>query len=46
MRQKKQKGGFLGMLLDSLGSSLLEYFLTGKGIIRAVEGTVWADQDC
>ena len=32
---KKQKGTFLGMLLGSLGASLLGYLLTGKGTIRA-----------
>ena len=28
---KKQKGGFLSMLLGTLGASLLENLLTGKG---------------
>ena len=28
---KEQKGGFLGMLLDTLGASLLGNLLTGKG---------------
>ena len=32
---KEQKGGFLGMLLGTLGASLLENMLTGKGILRA-----------
>ena len=32
---REQKGGFLGMLLDTLGASLLGNMLTGKGIIRA-----------
>ena len=32
---KKQKGGFLGMLLGTLGASLLGNLLTGKGKIRA-----------
>ena len=32
---KEQKGGFLSMLLDSLGVSLLGNMLAGKGIIRA-----------
>ena len=31
---KKQKGGFLGMLLGTLGASLLGNLLRGKGIIR------------
>ena len=32
---KEQKGGFLGMLLGTLGASLLRKILAGKGIIRA-----------
>ena len=32
---KEQKGGFLSMLLDTLGVSLLGYLLAGKGIARA-----------
>ena len=32
---KEQKGGFLNMLLDTLGASLLGNLLTGKGILRA-----------
>ena len=32
---KKQKGGFLSMLLGTLGASLLGNLLTGKGIYRA-----------
>ena len=32
---KKQKGGFLSMLLGTLGASLLGNLLTGKGIHRA-----------
>ena len=28
----KKKGGFLSMLLDTLGPSLLENLLTGKGV--------------
>ena len=32
---KEQKGGFLGMLLGSLGASLLGNLLSGKGIVRA-----------
>ena len=38
---KEQRGGFLGMLLGTLGSSLLGNLLTGgKGIVRAGEGSV------
>ena len=32
---KEQKGGFLIMLLGTLGASLLGNLLTGKGILRA-----------
>ena len=35
---KKQKGGFLSMLLGTLGESLLENILTGRGINRAEKG--------
>ena len=42
---KEQKGGFLGMLLGFLGASLLGNLLTGKGTIRAGEGTITAAQD-
>ena len=35
---KKQKGGFLSMLLGTLGASLLGNFLTGKWINRAGKG--------
>ena len=35
---KKQKGGFLSMLLGALGASLLGNLLTGKGFIRAGYG--------
>ena len=46
---KEQKGGFLSMLLGTLGASLLGNSLAGKGINkigkginRAGEGIVWA----
>ena len=32
---KEQKGGFLGMLLGTLGASLLENLLTGNGVKRS-----------
>ena len=32
---KEKKGGFLSMLLGTLGVSLLENMLAGKGIVRA-----------
>ena len=35
---KEQKGGFLSMLLSTLGESLLGNLLTGKGIYRAGKG--------
>ena len=35
---KEQKGGFLCMLLGTLGASLLENLLTVKGIARAGSG--------
>ena len=38
---KEQKGGFLSMLLGTLGASLLGNILAGKGIDRA-EGIVRA----
>ena len=39
---KKQKGGFLNMLLGTLGASLLGNILAGKGINRAGEVIVRA----
>ena len=36
---KEQKGGFLSMLLGTLGASLLGNMLAGKGVIGAGEGT-------
>ena len=39
---KKQKGGFLSMLLGTLGASLLGNMLEGRGVIRAGEGTIRA----
>ena len=33
--KKNQKGGFLSMLLGTLGASLLGELLAGKGIVRA-----------
>ena len=35
---KEQKGGFLSMLLGTLGTSLLGNLLAGKGIVRAGSG--------
>ena len=42
---KEQKGGFLSMLLGTLGVSLLGNLLTGKGTIRVHEGTTRGGQD-
>ena len=39
---KEQKGGFLSMLLGTLGASLLGNLLTGRGINRAGEGVLRA----
>ena len=36
--RKEQKGGFLSMLLGTLGASLLGNILVGKGIVRASSG--------
>ena len=38
MKEKKQKGGFLGMLLGTLGASLLGNLFTGKGVIATSQG--------
>ena len=35
---KEKKGGFLSMLLGTLGASLLGNLLTGKGAIAASQG--------
>ena len=35
---KERKGGFLSMLLGTLGTSLLGNLLSGKGIVRASSG--------
>ena len=46
---KEQRGGFLSMLLGTLGVSLLGDILlkglSGKGVIRAGEGTIRAGYD-
>ena len=47
-KTKEQKGGFLSMLLGTLGASLLGDLLTknlsGKGTVRAGEGTIKAGE--
>ena len=42
---KEQKGRFLGMLLGTLGASLLRNLLTGKDTIRTGECSVRVGQD-
>ena len=41
---KEQRGGFLSMLLGTLGASLLNNLLSGKGMMRAGEGIVRAGE--
>ena len=41
---KEQKGGFIGILLGTLGASLLGNLLKGKGTIKAGEGTIRAGE--
>ena len=41
---KEQRGGFLSMLLGTLGASLLGNLLSGKGMMRAGEGIVRAGE--
>ena len=43
---KEQKSRFRGMSLGTLGASLLENLLTGKGRTRAGERTIRAGQYC
>ena len=38
-KAKKQKGGFLSILLGTLDASVLGNMLSGKGVVRAEEGT-------
>ena len=49
-KAKEQRGGFLGMLLGTIGVSLLgdalSKGLSGKGVIRAGEGTIRAGYGC
>ena len=42
---EEQRGGFLSMLLGTLGASLLGNLLTGKGIMRAGDGIVRAGEE-
>ena len=43
-KQKNEKGGFLSMLLGTLGTSLLENLFVGKGTIRADDGATGASE--
>ena len=43
---KEQKGGFLSMLLGTLGASLLGNILVSKGMNRAGEGFIRAGYGC
>ena len=42
---KEQKGGFLAMLLGTLGASLLRNLLTDKGTIRVGDRTIRAGEN-
>ena len=42
---KEQKGGLLSMLLGTLAASMLGSALTGRGVIRAGEGTIKAGRN-
>ena len=35
---RKQVGGFFGMLLGTLGASMLKIILTGEGVLRSERG--------
>ena len=37
---KEQKGGFLGILLGTLGASLLGKMLVGKRVVRGGDGVI------
>ena len=41
---KEQRGGFLSMLIGTLGASLLGNLLSGKGIVHAADGIVRAGE--
>ena len=43
---KEEKGGFLSMLLGTLGASLLGNLLSGKGIVRAGSGNKKRKSNC
>ena len=43
---KWQKEGFLSMLLGTLGASLLQNLISGKGTVRAGKGILRAGYGC
>ena len=51
IKKKNKKNGFLGMLIGTSVASILGSLLagkakiTGRGVIRTVEGIIRADQD-
>ena len=42
MMELEQKGGFIPLLLGTLGDNLLENMLGGEGVIRDGEGVIQA----
>ena len=44
MKLKKQEGVFLGMLLGTLGASMLGKMLAKKGVVRPGKGVIIADK--
>ena len=44
MKLKKQEGVFLGMLLGTLGASMLGKMLARKGVVRPGKGVIIADK--
>ena len=42
--KEKKKGGFSGMLLGTLGASLLGSLLPSEGVIRDGDGVIWAGE--
>ena len=43
VKNETKKGGFISMLLGTLGASLLENLLTDNGVIQAGEGVITAN---
>ena len=42
--KKEQRGGFADMLLDTLGANFLRNVLSGKGVVKAANGTIRAEE--